>query len=203
MDMVLAHPHMRDQKTIMPLCMINVDRIQQVTIVPENAEDSTSSYRYRSEQFLSDRFRVDVRIRLDSDTEKYEDVSFYTGRLANCLEVASYYYAKNWGRLNQIAALGLLESVFDSALSLRSPAYDYDPLEAIKSEVLSVYETSFSPYTADVDFTEVASKIRKAIDSLEEKIGKWESAEPPLAAEFVKPHRHAIRLLNIALRFLQ
>ena len=203
MDMVLVPPHMRDQKTIMPLCMINVDRIQEVTIVPENAEGSTSSYRSRREQFSSDQFRVDVRIRLDSDAEKYEVLSFYSGRLANCLEVASYYYAKNWGRLNQIAALGLLESVFDSALSLRSPAYDYEDLEVIKSEVLSVYKTFSSPYMADVDFTEVASKTRKAINSLEEKIGKWESAEPPVAAEFIKPHRHAIRLLNIALRFLQ
>ena len=193
MDMVLVRTSMKDQKTIMPLCMINVDRIQQVTIVPENAEGSTSS----------GRFRVDVRIRLDSDTKKYEDVPFYTGRLANCLEVASYYYAKNWGRLNQIAALGLLESVFDSALSLRSKGYHYSTLEAIKSEVLSVYETSFRPSAADVDFTEVASKTRKAINSLEEKIDEWESAERPLAAEFIESHRHAIRLLNVALRFLQ
>ena len=192
MDMVLVRASMKDQKTIVPLCMINVDRIQEVTIVPENAEGSTSS----------DQFHVDVRIRLDSGT-KYEAVSFYTGRLANCLEVASYYYAKNWGRLNQIAALGLLESVFDSALSLCSPAYGSDPLAAIKSEVLSVYKTFSSPYTADVDFTEVASKTRKAIDSLEEEIDECESAEPPVAAEFIKPHCHALRLLKIALRFLQ
>lgn len=203
MDMVLVRTSMKDQKTIMPLCMINVDRIQQVTIVPENAEDSTSSYQFRSDQFRSDQFRVDVRIRLDSDAEKYEVLSFYTGRLANCLEVASYYYAKNWGRLNQIAALGLLESVFDSALSLRIPAYDYEDLEVIKSEVLSVYSTFSNTYAADVDFTEVASKVRKAIDSLEEEIDEWESEEPPVAAEFIKPHRHAIRLLKIALRFLQ
>ncbi len=225
MDMVLVFTSMKDQKTIMPLCMINVDRIQQVTIVPENAEGSTNSYRsssdqsssdrlpllqkfarevpFRSDQFRSDQFRVDVRIRLDSDTEKYEDVPFYTGRLANCLEVASYYYAKDWGRLNQIAALGLLESVFGSALSLRIPAYDYEDLEVIKSEVLSVYNTFSNTYAADVDFTEVASKARKAIDSLEEEIDEWESEEPPVAAEFIKPHRHAIRLLKIALRFLQ
>ena len=203
MDMVLVRTSMKDQKTIVPLCMINVDRIQQVTIVPENAEGSTSSYQSRSDQFLSDQFRVDVRIRLDSDAEKYEVLSFYTGRLANCLEVASYYYAKDWGRLNQIAALGLLESVFDSALSLLSPASRYGSLEAIKSEVLSVYETSFRPSAADVDFTEVAYKTRKAINSLEEKIDEWESAERPLAAELIESHRHAIRLLNIALRFLQ
>ena len=202
MDMVLVRTSMKDQKTIMPLCMINVDRIQQVAIVPENAEGSTSSDRSRFKQFSSDQFRVDVRIRLDSDTEKYKDVSFYTGRLANCLEVASYYYAKDWGRLNQIAALGLLESVFDSALSLRSKGYHYSTLEAITSEVLSVYETSFRPSAADVDFTEVASKTRKAINSLEEKIDEWESAERPLA-EFIESHRYAIRLLKIALRFLQ
>lgn len=193
MDMVLVPPHMRDQKTIMPLCMINVDRIQQVTIVPENAEDSTSS----------GRFRVDVRIRLDSDTEKYKDVSFYTGRLANCLEVASYYYAKDWGRLNQIAALGLLELVFDLGLPLRRSAPDYPTLAAIKSEVLSVYETSFSPYTADVDVPEVVSKILKAIDSLEEQIDEWESEERHVNPKFIELHRHAIRLLKIALRFLQ
>lgn len=209
MDMVLlVPPHMRDQKPVMPLCMINVDRIQQVTIVPENAEGSTSSYRSRFnqssfDQLRSDQFRVEVRIRLDSDTEKYKDVSFYSGRLGNCLQIASYYYAKNWGQLNQIAARRLLESVFGSALSLRSSAYDYDTLEAIKSEVLSVYSTVLSSYAVDVDFTEVASKIREAIDSLEEKIKEWESAEPPVAAEFIKPHRHAIRLLKIALRFLQ
>ena len=192
MDMVLVDTSMKDQKTIMPLRMINVDRIQQVTIVPENAEGSTSS----------GRFRVDVRIRLDTDTEKYKDVSFYTGGLANCLEVASYYYAKDWGRLNQIAALGLLESVFDSALS-QSPEYDYVTLDAIKSDVLSVYKTFSSPYAAEVDFTEVASKIRKAINSLKKKIKEWESAERPVKTEFIEPHRHAIRLLKIALRFLQ
>lgn len=193
MDMVLVHPHMRDQKTIMPLCMINVDRIQQVTIVPENAEGSTSS----------GWFRVDVRIRLDSDTEKSKDVSFYTGGLGNCLEVASYYYAKDWGRLNQIAALGLLESVFDSASSLRIPKYDYAPLAAITDKVLSVYKTFSSPSAADVDFTEGVSKIREEIDSLEKMIGEWESVEPPVKTEFIEPHRHAIRLLKIALRFLQ
>lgn len=195
MDMVLVDTSMKDQKTIMPLRMINVDRIQQVTIVPENAEGSTSSYRSRS-----DRFRVDVRIRLDFNIEKFQDVSFYTGGLANCLEVASYYYAKDWGRLNQIAALGLLESVFDSASSLRSPAYDYAPLEAITYKVLSVYKTFSSPHTADVDFTEGVSKIREEIDSLEKKIGEWESAQR--SVEFIEPHRHAIRLLKIALRFL-
>lgn len=187
MDMVLVHPHMRDQKSIMPLCMVNVDRIQQVTIVPENA----------------DRFRVEVGINSVSDNGKYEVVSFYTGRLANCLEVASYYYAKNWGRLNQIAALGLLESVFDSALSLRDPRFDYLTLETIKSEVLCAHKTVLSTYATDVDFTVVASEIRKGINTLECKIKEWESAEEPAETEFINPHCHAIRLLKIALRFLQ
>ena len=202
MDMVLVHK-LENQEPIVPLCMINVDRIQQVTIVPESAEGSTSSYRFRSERFRSDQFCVEVRISSDSDNGKYEGVSFYTGRLANCLEVASYYYAKNWGRLNQIAALGLLESVFDSALSLRTARYDYPRLEAIKYEVLRAHKTVFSSYTADVDFTEVVSEIQKGINTLECKIKKWESAEPPTAAEFINPHRHVIRLLKIALRFLQ
>lgn len=192
MDMVLVHPPMRDQKPIMPLCMINVDRIQQVTIVPENAD-----------QFRSDQFRVEVGISSDSDNGKYEVVPFYTGRLANCLEVASYYYAKNWGRLNQIAALGLLESVFGSALSLLPVGYGSERLELIEHKVLRAHKTVFNSYTADVDFTEIASEIRKAIDSLEDKIKEWESMEPPTAPEFINPHRHAIRLLEIALRFLQ
>ena len=193
MDMVLVHK-LENQEPIVPLCMINVDRIQQVTIVPENAEAST-----RSNQFC-----VEVRISSDSDNGKYEGVSFYTGRLANCLEVASYYYAKNWGQLNQIAALGLLKSVFDSALFLRTARYDYPTLEAIKFEVLrAAHKTVFSIYTADVDFTEVVSEIQKGINTLECKIKEWESAEPPTPTEFINPHRHAIRLLKIALRFLQ
>ena len=193
MDMVLVHK-LENQEPIVPLCMINVDRIQQVTIVPENAEAST-----RSNQFC-----VEVRISSDSDNGKYEGVSFYTGRLANCLEVASYYYAKNWGRLNQIAALGLLESVFDSALALQ-PAryYRSQPLNALKSEVLDAHKTVFRSYADDVDFTEVVSEIRKAINLLEDKIDEWESAASPTATEFINPHRHAIRLLKIVLRFLQ
>ena len=203
MDMVLVHSPMRDQKPIMPLCMINVDRIQQVAIVPENAEGSTSSDLSRFQQFRSDQFRVEVGISSDSDNGKYEVVSFYTGRLANCLEVASYYYAKNWGRLNQIAALGLLESVFDLPLSLRNASPDYPTLETIKSEVLCAHKTLFSTYATDVDFTVVTSEIRKGINTLECKIKKWESAESPTVPEVIKHHRHAIRLLEIALRFLQ
>lgn len=203
MDMVLVHSPMRDQKPIMPLCMINVDRIQQVTIVPENTEASTSSHRSRSEQFRSDKFRVEVGISSALDNGKYEVVPFYTGRLANCLEVASYYYAKNWGRLNQIAALGLLESVFDSALYLRSARYDYPTIETIKYEVSHAHKTVFSTYTPDIDFTVVASEIQKGINTLECKIKEWESAEEPASTEFINPHRHVIHLLKIALRFLQ
>ncbi len=203
MDMVLVHSPMRDQKPIMPLCMINVDRIQQVTIVPENAEGSTSSELPRSRQFRSDRFCVEVGISSDSDNRKYEVVPFYTGRLANCLEVASYYYAKNWGRLNQIAALGLLESVFDSASSLRSGKYGYERLELIEHKVLHAHKTVFSTYTADIDFTGVASEIQKGINTLECKIKEWESVEEPASTEFINPHRHVIHLLKIALRFLQ
>lgn len=204
MDMVLVHSPMRDEKPIIPLCMVNVDRIRQVTIVPENTEASTSSHRVRSEQFRSDKFRVEVGISSASDNGKYEVVPFYTGRLANCLEVASYYYAKNWGRLNQIAALGLLESVFDSALYLRSAGYySSSTLNVIKSDVLRAHKTVLASYTADVDFTEVVSEIQKGINALECKIKEWESAESPKAPEALKHHRHAIRLLEIALRFLQ
>ena len=97
MEMVLVDNRMENQESIVPLCIVNVDRIQQVTIVPENTEASTSSHRVRSEQFRSDKFHVEVGISSASDNGKYEVVPFYTGRLANCLEVASYYYAKNWG----------------------------------------------------------------------------------------------------------